>query len=125
SAGRDEEVAVLPGEHQQMRGFVLPHPVGNARIELVIDYTGRARQLTGRVDKEDAQGLFRRHEGRYWYLYSQAESIFARRILPCFDEPRFKPAWRVTAIIPGKLVGLAKLMALGNGPVISERVLPD
>src|SRR5262249_1897627 len=44
---------------------------------------------------------------------------YARRITPCFDEPRWKPAWRVTAIVPPGLV------ALGNGPIAEVLGLHD
>jgi alanyl aminopeptidase len=119
TAGRDEEVTVLAADAaSQMRGFVLPHPVGGETITLVIDYTGHVSDLSGRTGKEE-QGLFREHAGGRWYLYSQAESVFTRKILPCFDEPRWKPAWRVTEIVPRGQVAFA------NAPMIAERLLPD
>jgi len=117
---RVEEVGLLasPAAPQQ-RGFRLPRLVaGGERVTLMLDFTGHATDQSG-PQVEDQQGLFRQpHNGR-WYLYSQAESIFARRIVPCFDEPRWKPAWRVTAIVP------ASQVALGNAPIASERALPD
>jgi alanyl aminopeptidase len=120
--GRVEALASLPGgESSQTRGFALPRPVGAAggeTIKLAIDYTGRALDLSQPSGKEE-QGLFRQRAGGRWYLYSQAESIFARRIVPCFDEPRWKPAWRVTVVVPRRQV------ALGNAPLADERVLAD
>ncbi len=117
--GHDERVALLSGgEGAQMRGFALPHPVGGETIRLVIDYTGRAHDLGGRTGK-DEEGLFRERAGGRWYLYSQAESVFARKIVPCFDEPRWKPAWRVTMVVPQGLVALA------NAAMVAERTLPD
>jgi cytosol alanyl aminopeptidase len=120
--GRAEALAMLPGgESSQTRGFALPRPVGapgGETIKLAIDYTGRATDLSQPSGKEH-QGLFRQRARNRWYLYSQAESIFARRIAPCFDEPRWKPAWRVTVVVPRGLV------ALGNAPVADERSLPD
>jgi alanyl aminopeptidase len=116
--GRMEDVALLEGgADSQMRGFALPHPVGGETITLVIDYTGRVSDLSGRTGK-DEEGVFRERAGGRWYLYSQSESIFARKIVPCFDEPRWKPAWRVTAIVPRDQVALA------NAPMIAERALP-
>ena len=117
SAGRDEPVAVLPGgAGTEMRGFALPRPV-DGTVTLVIDYTGRVSDPGGRAGKQE--GLFRERAGGRWYLYSQAESIFARRIAPCFDEPRFKPAWRVTAIVPRGLT------ALGNAAIALDRDRSD
>lgn len=117
--GRMEDVALLEGAAgSQMRGFALPHPVGGETITLVIEYAGHASDLSGRTGK-DEEGLFRERAGGRWYLYSQSESIFARKIVPCFDEPRWKPAWRVTTIVPRDQVALA------NAPMIAERELPD
>ncbi|HEU4731605.1 MAG TPA: M1 family aminopeptidase [Kofleriaceae bacterium] len=119
SHGRVEDVALLDGPAgSQLRGFALAHPVGRETVTLVIDYTGHARDLSVRAGK-DEEGLFRERAGGRWYLYSQAESIFARKIVPCFDEPRWKPAWRVTAIVPRDQI------ALGNAPVQGQRALPD
>src|SRR6185503_1674109 len=87
-------------------------------VKLVIDYTGRVTDLSQPSGKEE-QGLFRQRVADHWYLYSQAESIFARRMVPCFDEPRWKPAWRVTVIAPSGQV------VLGNAPMAEERTLPD
>jgi alanyl aminopeptidase len=115
--GRVDEVALLDGgAGTQLRGVALPRVVAGA-ITLVIDYTGRVSDLSGHAAK-DEEGLFRERAAGRWYLYSQAESIFARRIVPCFDEPRWKPAWRVTMIVPRDQVALA------NAPVTAERALP-
>jgi alanyl aminopeptidase len=119
TGGHDERVALLAGgEAAQMRGFALPYPVGGETIRLVIDYTGRVNDLSGATGK-DEEGLFRERAGGRWYLYSQAESVFARKIVPCFDEPRWKPAWLVTMLVPQGLVALA------NAPMVAERTLPD
>jgi peptidase M1-like protein/ERAP1-like protein len=125
--GHDEHVALLPGgEQAQMRGFALPYPVGGPvggeTVRLVIDYTGQVTDLSGRTGKDTEQneeGLFRERAGGRWYLYAQAESVFARKILPCFDEPRWKPAWLVTMLVP------AGVVAVANAPMVAERTLPD
>jgi alanyl aminopeptidase len=117
AGGREESVAPVAGGDQVV-GFALPRTVGPGTVVLVIDYAGRVTDLSRHAGK-DEQGMFRERTGGRWYLYSQAESVFARRIAPCFDEPRFKPAWRVTAVVPRDQI------ALGNAPVAAERVLPD
>ncbi len=69
--------------------------------------------------QHDEEGLFRQKEGERWYLYSQGESEFARRITPCFDEPRWKTPWRVTVVVPKAQV------AASNTAITSDKVLAD
>jgi alanyl aminopeptidase len=69
---------------------------------------------TGRLDLKDTQGLFRQREGEDWYVFSQFESIFARRAFPCFDEPGFKVPWQLALHVRKDLV------AVSNTPVLSE-----
>ncbi len=71
-------------------------------------------EYTGRVDPKDTEGLFRQREGDDWYVFSQFESIFARRAFPCFDEPGFKVPWQLSLHVPKNLV------AVSNTPVLSE-----
>jgi len=73
-----------------------------------------ALAYTGRLDLRDTQGLFRQREGDDWYVFSQFESIFARRAFPCFDEPGFKVPWQLALHVPKSLV------AVSNTPVLSE-----
>jgi alanyl aminopeptidase len=80
----------------------------SGEVTIEITYTGRIR--------DDVEGLFRQKFGNRWFLYSQAEATYARRIVPCFDEPKFKVPWRVTLVVPEGQVALA------NAPVESERV---
>ena len=123
--GHEVAVALLDGgSESQMRGFALPEPIGAAAgetVTLLIDYTGAVRDLSHHISQagQDQAGMFRERAGGRWYLYSQAESVFARKLVPCFDEPRWKPAWRVTTIAPRDQVALA------NAPQAAERVLPD
>ncbi|MBS1120141.1 MAG: peptidase [Deltaproteobacteria bacterium] len=105
---RGEDVAV---RDQPMRAFGFGTSLPAGEVTLTFGYVGQVAR--------DDEGLFRRQAGGRWFLYSQAESMFARRILPCFDEPRFKPAWRVTLVVPDKLV------ALGNGPLAIDVVRAD
>ncbi|MCW5806686.1 MAG: hypothetical protein KIT31_30255, partial [Deltaproteobacteria bacterium] len=90
-----------------LRAFAFPSelPAGEVRLELA--YTGRVGTA--------AEGLFREETGGRWYLFAQSEAMFARRIVPCFDEPSAKAAWRVTLVVPKGQVALA------NGALASER----
>ena len=40
--------------------------------------------------------------------------MFARRILPCFDEPGFKPTWRLTLTVPEHAIALANAPQTGD-----------
>lgn len=75
-------------------------------------------KYTGRTDA-DQEGLFRQQARGNWYLYAQGESVFARRWIPCLDEPRFKVPWRITVVAPS---GHA---AAANAPEETAVALPD
>src|SRR5262249_5259241 len=53
------------------------------------------------------------------YVYTQFESLYARRVFPCFDEPDSKVPWQLTLDVP------AKLIAVSNTPVVREQALGD
>jgi cytosol alanyl aminopeptidase len=57
----------------------------------------------------DQEGLFRQRTFGGWYVFSQGEAVFARRITPCFDEPRFKTPWRVALVVPKAQVALSNM----------------
>jgi alanyl aminopeptidase len=95
----------------QMRAFGFSREMPAGELTLAFEFTGSTLH--------DEEGLFRQQAGNAWYLFSQGESVFARRILPCFDEPRWKVPWRVTLVVP------ADLVALANAPAVNERTLPD
>ena len=107
----DGALTPLPAGTDQMHAFSFGHAIDHQTITLAFDFAGHTTK--------DEQGLFRQTTGNHWYLFSQGESQFARRITPCFDEPRFKTPWRVTLVVPDGQV------ALGNMPIVRERRLPD
>lgn len=94
-------------EHE-MHAIGVAEPV-SGEVTIEITYTG--------IVREAVEGLFRQKFGGKWFLYSQAEATYARRIVPSFDEPRFKVPWRVTLQVPPGQVALA------NAPVERERVV--
>ncbi|HLL20506.1 MAG TPA: M1 family metallopeptidase, partial [Kofleriaceae bacterium] len=97
-------------EHE-MRAVVFERELPAGEVEIELAYGGHVG--------EDIEGLFRQRAGGKWFLYSQAEATYARRIVPCFDEPRFKVPWRVTVVAP------AGQGVLANAPVERERALDD
>lgn len=68
---------------------------------------------------EQERGVFARSLGGARYLFTQGQARHARRIAPCFDEPRWKVPWHVTLVTP------AGDRALGNAPELTTRALPD
>lgn len=93
------ELAALPVQGDQMHAFGFGRVLQPGEVELAFTYTGRT---TG-----EQEGLFRQRSGGRWYLFSQGQAVFTRRIVPCFDEPRFKTPWRVTLVVPRRHVALA------------------
>jgi alanyl aminopeptidase len=75
---------------------------------IAIRYTGHTAH--------DQEGLFRQQANGAMYEFSQGESLLARRIVPCFDEPRWKTPWHVTLVVPKAEV------ALGNMPAVRDDV---
>ncbi len=67
-------------------------------------------EYRGRVSDKDYSGIFRQKEGDDWYIFTQFESLGARRAFPSFDEPRFKVPFAVTLRVPDGAV------AVGNTP---------
>jgi len=80
---------------------------------LAIDYAGE-------YELSATAGAFKQVVRGDAYVYTQFESIYARRAFPCFDEPDSKVPWQVTLDVP------AKLIAVSNTPVAHEEPLgPD
>ncbi|MDB4958679.1 MAG: family peptidase [Myxococcales bacterium] len=104
-------LAALPATNDPMRGFSFGHVIAPGIITLSFELAGHTTK--------DEEGLFRQRADNLWYLFSQGESLFARRITPCFDEPRFKTPWQVTLVVP------AGQVALGNMPVVRETKRAD
>ena len=110
-AGVRRAVRVVPGG-EDFVGFALEQEVPAGEARLVVSYTAS-------VHASDDRGVFREKEGADAFLFSQFESTYARRAMPCFDEPSFKVPWQVTLRVKGSDV------ALSNAPVLDEKVEAD
>ena len=84
----------------------------SGRCKLEIRYVGRIR--------EDMNGLFKQRyiEGNLgsYMLATQLESVFARSVFPCFDEPGMKATFDVTIVAP------KSMKAVSNMPAKSARI---
>jgi aminopeptidase N len=106
-----ETVDGAPATAWRTGQLIAVHPHGKlapGEHTIAIRYTGHTRH--------DEEGLFRQAASGHMYEYSQGESLLTRRIVPCFDEPRWKTPWHVTLVVPRGLV------ALGNMPAVHDTV---
>lgn len=69
--------------------------VPSGRITLAFEYEGDLG--------DTAEGLFRVSVAGDWYAWTQMAPIDARRMFPCFDEPRFKTPFTVSVTAPSSL----------------------
>jgi alanyl aminopeptidase len=102
--------ATVPGE--QMIAFRFGRVVEPGTVTLHFTFSGDTNG--------DQEGLFRQRANG-WYVYSQGEAVFTRRITPCFDEPRFKTPWRVTLVVPKREVALANMPEVKTSVVESKK----
>ncbi len=86
------DAQVIPGGVNFI-GLQFPSPVAPGKAEIAIKYTGEVRQ-------KDSSGVFHMLDNGNDYLYTQFESIDARDVFPCFDEPSFKVPWQLTLDVP-------------------------
>lgn len=108
AGGKTVPARALPGGRDFV-GFAVDNPLPAGAARLHVEYRGN-------VSRRDDEGLFAQREGERWYAITQFESIFARRVFPCFDEPAIKVPWQLTLEVPKALV------ALSNTPVVSEKM---
>lgn len=109
--GKKLVARVVPGGDDFL-GFAFEEelPAGPARFSAT---------YTGKVSAKNDRGIFREEEGGASYLYTQFESVYARRAFPCFDEPSFKIPWQLTLKVK------TSDTALSNTPVIDEKTGAD
>ena len=63
-------------------------------------------------------GLYRAKAGGSFYAFTQLEAIDARRMFPCFDEPRFKTPFEITIHTPEGMT------AVSNAPLVRAEPEP-
>jgi alanyl aminopeptidase len=104
-------VDIFPvGSAVALRPKTASFPAGELR--LAIDFTGV-------VKDRETQGAFHQQDGGAWYTYTQLESISARAVFPCFDEPDVKVPWELQLEVPTGDI------ALSNTPVVDDTPSAD
>jgi cytosol alanyl aminopeptidase len=106
AGGASTDMQIVPG-NDDFVGLRLPSRASRGKARLVIDYSGS-------LSHTETQGLFKQRDGGDWYVFSQFESVSARRAFPCFDEPQWKTPWTLTLTIKRDHV------AVTNMPQVEE-----
>jgi aminopeptidase N len=110
---------MLPGSAIKMDGekelatITLPDEVAAGEHTLALSFAGRINQF-GRglfYAKYQEQGT----GAKKMFLGTQFEPTDARRFFPCWDEPSFRAAFQLTAVVP------ENWMAVSNMPIASEK----
>jgi alanyl aminopeptidase len=92
--------------------FHLDGAIGPGRATLALQYKGR-------LDDHQVLGAYRRKVDGDWYVYTTFTPIEARRVFPCFDEPRYKTPWDIAIRVP------PGDKAFSNGREIAQKQGPD
>jgi cytosol alanyl aminopeptidase len=111
------EVETAPGDLVGFRPLAIkdraPITLAAGRAQLHIEYSGK-------ISPKDSSGIFQgRDADGNNYLFTQFESIDARRAFPCFDQPDFKTPWQLTLHIQ------PDDKAFSNTPESSQLADPD
>ncbi|HEU4734902.1 MAG TPA: M1 family aminopeptidase [Kofleriaceae bacterium] len=88
----------------------LAEPLDPGRVTLALDYGGA-------FDLIEGVGAYKKAFDDAAYIETQFESIFARRVFPCVDEPDSKVPWQLTLDVPKDLVAVANTAATGESPL--------
>ena len=83
---------------------------GPARIHIVYQ---------GKINQKGSAGIFEGLDNKQPYLFTQFESIDARRAFPCFDQPDLKTPWQITVHVPKEHA------AVSNTSPVSETDEPN
>jgi alanyl aminopeptidase len=106
SAGGRREPALDRGAHGWL-GLRFAEALPRGRATLSLEYGG--------TFAPDSSGAYRVKKGERFYIFTQLEATFARRVLPCFDQPEHKTPFRVELRVP------RGMPALSNGVEVSRK----
>jgi alanyl aminopeptidase len=105
-----ETASVVPGGDDFI-GLSLPQPTPAGPPTIHIRYQGK-------ISEKNSEGIFQGRDGKELYLFTQFESIDARRAFPCFDQPDFKTPWQLSLRVR------QEHKAFANTPQVSETAEP-
>jgi cytosol alanyl aminopeptidase len=109
---RTVRVDVVPvGE--DLLAFRPAEPLDPGPITVAVEYTGS-------FDVAEGMGAYKRVFDDVPYIETQFESIFARRVFPCFDEPDSKVPWQLTLDVPNNQVAVANTMQTAETAVDAQ-----
>ena len=107
AAAWDGDAAKFETVANELLRVDLPHPSREGTLEIM---------YRARLSDKGLLGAYRRQVAGLWYVFTTFTPIEARRVFPCFDEPRFKAPWRLTLRVPKDLTAAA------NYPAAHERM---
>ena len=116
---RVKEARVIPegGKPVSAAWTEIPNSDGVVKLELSQEVRGPKARISIAYDADynrQLEGLYRADDAGERYLYSQMETIFARRAFPSFDEPRFKTPYDISMTVRERDA------AISNAPVAKE-----
>ena len=92
---------------EDLLSFHPAEPLDPGPITVAVEYTGS-------FDVVEGNGAYKRVFDDAPYIETQFESISARRVFPCFDEPDSKVPWQLTLDVPRQLVAVANTVQTGE-----------
>jgi alanyl aminopeptidase len=98
----------------------IPDSDGVVSLSLASEVRGPKARISIKYEADynrQLEGLYRADDAGEAYLYSQMETIFARRAFPSFDEPRFKTPFDISMTVR------TGDSAISNAPVAKETPL--
>lgn len=90
-----------PVDNELLR-VTLPSPASQGVLML---------RYKGRLSDKQLDGAYRKQVAGEWYVFTTFTAIEARRVFPCFDDPRFKAPWRLVLNVPRGLEAAANYPA--------------
>ncbi len=86
-----------------------PEKIQTQETTLFLEFSGKLNQ--------QMRGLYETKTGGETFAFTQFQATDARRMFPCFDEPKMKARFRLSVTIP------LDLDSISNMPIIDEKII--